>query len=127
MVGRRNPKQPTTYIGWDLQNPRQKMGIKRPHQPTGELEPSTSRPQLSSFQVWQYRDADPHFGSWQAKELSSHLKAGPTLESGGATTKNRRFFGGCQTKMIKMPEFLVDIDLCKMILKLEVLERNAQK
>ena len=24
--------------------------------------------------VWQYRDADPHFGSWQAKELSSHLK-----------------------------------------------------
>ena len=28
--------------------------------------------------------------------------------------------------MIKMPEFLFDIDLCKMILKLEVLERNAQ-
>ena len=27
-------------------------------------------------EVWQYRDADPHFGSWQAKELSSHLKAG---------------------------------------------------
>lgn len=24
--------------------------------------------------VWQYRDADQHFGSWQAKELSSHLK-----------------------------------------------------
>ena len=24
--------------------------------------------------VWQYRDADPHFGSWQAKELSTHLK-----------------------------------------------------
>jgi len=24
--------------------------------------------------VWQYRDADQHYGSWQAKELSSHLK-----------------------------------------------------
>lgn len=24
--------------------------------------------------VWQYRDADQHFGGWQAKELSSHLK-----------------------------------------------------
>jgi trehalose 6-phosphate synthase/phosphatase len=24
--------------------------------------------------VWQYRDADQHFGSWQAKELSSNLK-----------------------------------------------------
>jgi trehalose 6-phosphate synthase/phosphatase len=24
--------------------------------------------------VWQYRDADQHFGSWQAKELSSHLR-----------------------------------------------------
>merc|ERR1719215_2167321 len=24
--------------------------------------------------VWQYRDADQHFGSWQAKELSFHLK-----------------------------------------------------
>merc|ERR1712151_190771 len=24
--------------------------------------------------VWQYRDVDQHFGSWQAKELSSHLK-----------------------------------------------------
>eukprot|EP00747_Dinoflagellata_sp_TGD_P129145 gnl/TRDRNA2_/TRDRNA2_174638_c0_seq1.p1 gnl/TRDRNA2_/TRDRNA2_174638_c0~~gnl/TRDRNA2_/TRDRNA2_174638_c0_seq1.p1 ORF type:complete len:1066 (-),score=225.97 gnl/TRDRNA2_/TRDRNA2_174638_c0_seq1:70-3234(-) len=24
--------------------------------------------------VWQYRDADQHFGSWQANELSSHLK-----------------------------------------------------
>ncbi|CAE8675446.1 unnamed protein product, partial [Polarella glacialis] len=24
--------------------------------------------------VWQYRDADPHFGAWQAKELSGHLK-----------------------------------------------------
>lgn len=24
--------------------------------------------------VWMYRDADQHFGSWQAKELSSHLK-----------------------------------------------------
>mmetsp|Transcript_26621 Transcript_26621/g.79420 ORF Transcript_26621/g.79420 Transcript_26621/m.79420 type:complete len:1165 (-) Transcript_26621:106-3600(-) len=24
--------------------------------------------------VWQYRNSDQHFGSWQAKELSSHLK-----------------------------------------------------
>jgi trehalose 6-phosphate synthase/phosphatase len=24
--------------------------------------------------VWQYRDADQHFGSWQAKELTLHLK-----------------------------------------------------
>ena len=27
----------------------------------------------------------------------------------------------------KMPEFLVDIDLCKMVLKLEVLDKNAKK
>eukprot|EP00415_Alexandrium_ostenfeldii_P001103 UN1103 len=29
---------------------------------------------MGSALVWQYRDADQHFGSWQAKELSSHLK-----------------------------------------------------
>lgn len=23
--------------------------------------------------VWQYRDSDPEFGAWQAKELSQHL------------------------------------------------------
>ena len=57
------------------------------------------------LQVWQYRDADPHFGSWQAKELSSHLK-------------DRLYIFEGQTKTAKICEscrVFVAIDLRKMI------------
>ncbi|PSC69557.1 trehalose phosphate synthase [Micractinium conductrix] len=70
--------RPNARSEWLVQDPEARFGWKDIVQPILQLYTESTDGSFievkDSALVWHYRDADPDFGSWQAKELLDHLE-----------------------------------------------------
>ncbi|KAI7839449.1 hypothetical protein COHA_006850 [Chlorella ohadii] len=70
--------RPNARSEWQVQDPEVKFGWKDIVEPILQLYTESTDGSFieakESALVWHYRDADPDFGSWQAKELLDHLE-----------------------------------------------------
>ncbi|KAI3437768.1 hypothetical protein D9Q98_000215 [Chlorella vulgaris] len=70
--------RPSARSEWVMQDPEAKFGWKDIVEPILQLYTESTDGSFieakESALVWHYRDADPDFGSWQAKELLDHLE-----------------------------------------------------
>lgn len=70
--------RPSAQVGWTVQDPEADFSWKDIVLPILQLYTESTDgsyiEKKESALVWHYRDADPDFGSWQAKELLDHLE-----------------------------------------------------